>query len=647
MPDRLKLIAWAGIPASVLLIDMVVRWNGGLPPDFMIDPTNALLSVMISGLFWWSVSRLIGQTQRRWMWAALVAVPYAVVLTLSWRYRLFAHKDINAGILAYVWLEPKNAAQLASAGWSYSVALVGAAIGGVWTYCLGAWSGEVSRVSRRTAVVIVAGWFVVAYTVPPASPLQGTNYVSDFNITNVFGAFLGRLDAPSAHREVLGRAEDRREVEPVELGEYPNVLVIIGETLVRDRMSLYGHDRPTTRRMDAFAEEYRNEVFHFDRAYTASAFSPLSVASIVLGRYVKYDRQTLHRAPTLWQYGKAAGAKTALVTPQSWTWSAMNLFFLLDGGPDVHATAEDFEAPVVNDTGVSDHHAGRRLVEFLEDDLAADESFVAVLQTNATHFPFLAPADLPWEDDTLADRYDGSMTVVDALFGRIVDTLERTGRLDDTVIILTSDHGEFFFDQLDELRESDGGRLTPDVDQGQRTDSCHPAITHIPMFVFVPERWQRQREQAVEALRENRDRVVSNVDILPTMLALMGFGEVGTGPDGSFDGHSLTEPVPAGRTAMCFTEPGWDTWLKSGVGLFSEQRLLYVREDFPALMHFAPRHIESTAPVGGRAADAADWAWLAEQADQYPLIARALQDIAAKHPIEELASRLADSADPK
>ncbi len=38
-------------------------------------------------------------------------------------------------------------------------------------------------------------------------------------------------------------------------GDHPNVLIVMWDTVRADRMSLYGHDRPTTPRLDAFATE--------------------------------------------------------------------------------------------------------------------------------------------------------------------------------------------------------------------------------------------------------------------------------------------------------------------------------------------------------------------------------------------------------
>lgn len=634
--------AWVGIPASILLADVVVRWQGDLPPYFTTDPSNTVLSLVASALFWWAASRLIGPSPRRWVWALLLAAPYAVILTLSWRYRMVAHKDVNAGILLYAWLEPKNAVQLASAGWSWVVPAIATALTAVWAWLLTRWRQERSRITTAVSIGAMGLWFAGAYALPQAAPLKGTHYVSDFNITNVFGAFLGGLGAPSAHQPVLGRADARTAPEPVELGDAPDVVVFIGETLIKSRMGLYEHARPTTPRMDAFVEARHSEVFHFDRAYTASAFSPVSVASIALGKYGKHSRETLQTAPSIWQYGSAGGARTALVTPQSWAWSGMNLFFLMDGGPNIYATAEELEAPIVNDTGVSDRIAAERFADIVDHEISADERLVAVVQTNATHFPFLSPADLPWEKKSLVDRYDGAVRVVDSFFGLVVDTLERNGRLDNTIIVMTSDHGEFFPDQFDLWRREHATELTPDV-MGGRVHSCHPAVAHIPMFIYLPEKWQRRRAGAARALRDNRDQVVSNVDILPTMLDLMGWPE----PRGDFDGRSLAAPLPAERRVMCFSEPGWDTWLHNSAAVISREQILYAHEGLDRLVRFSPAPIDPLLPLGGTTATAEDWEELSRQAARYPTVARALRELAERHQAAPFAAQLREAAPPE
>jgi len=48
-----------------------------------------------------------------------------------------------------------------------------------------------------------------------------------------------------------------------------------------------------------------------------------------------------------------------------------------------------------------------------------------------------------WEGfQEIAARYYGHCTLIDDMVGRVVDTLDRLGQLDNTIIIYTADHGD-------------------------------------------------------------------------------------------------------------------------------------------------------------------------------------------------------------
>src|SRR5690606_73 len=56
------------------------------------------------------------------------------------------------------------------------------------------------------------------------------------------------------------------------------------------------------------------------------------------------------------------------------------------------------------------------------------------------HAPYAPPA--PFAEEFAAAPYDGEVAFVDREIGRLLDALETAGRADDTLVVLTSDHGE-------------------------------------------------------------------------------------------------------------------------------------------------------------------------------------------------------------
>jgi hypothetical protein len=93
-------------------------------------------------------------------------------------------------------------------------------------------------------------------------------------------------------------------------------------------------------------------------------------------------------------------------------------------------------------------------------------------------------------------QYDEYIATVDEDFGRLMDFLEAEGILDDTCVILTSDHGELF----------ERG------DSGHSSDLLFERIINIPLLISVPGQSQRRDIFAN----------TSNTDLVPTLLSLAG-----------------------------------------------------------------------------------------------------------------------------
>ncbi len=93
-------------------------------------------------------------------------------------------------------------------------------------------------------------------------------------------------------------------------------------------------------------------------------------------------------------------------------------------------------------------------------------------------------------------QYDEFLLYVDREFGRLFAALETSGLLDNTWVILTSDHGEMF-------ERGIRGHLTPVLYQ---------PVIHIPLLIFEPGRKSRL----------DIHTPTSAIDLLPTLLHLTG-----------------------------------------------------------------------------------------------------------------------------
>jgi arylsulfatase A-like enzyme len=92
--------------------------------------------------------------------------------------------------------------------------------------------------------------------------------------------------------------------------------------------------------------------------------------------------------------------------------------------------------------------------------------------------------------------YDATLSDLDDLFKSLVTTLENSGHLDDTVVILTSDHGEHLGEQH----------------MFDHQYTIYEAVCRVPLVVWYPKRFKPGRDS----------RPVMNFDIFPTLLELAG-----------------------------------------------------------------------------------------------------------------------------
>ena len=151
---------------------------------------------------------------------------------------------------------------------------------------------------------------------------------------------------------------------------------------------------------------------------------------------------------------------------------------------------------------------------FRETDIERQKAFLAIdQQTRVAVDPRVRRANSPVveaEHDLVASsapasydalevkaNYYAMIMLIDAQFGRIVQTLRDTGQLDDTIIIYMSDHGELL------------------GDHGLILKGCRffEGLVHVPMILSWPERFRRGLHS---------DALVESVDIAPTLLEAAG-----------------------------------------------------------------------------------------------------------------------------
>lgn len=359
------------------------------------------------------------------------------------------------------------------------------------------------------------------------------------------GALLVRGTPPSvAHSPVASRGT----------AHGPNVILIMADTLRADHLSCYGYGAIRTPAMDALAAQGTR----FARAYSQASWTRPSVATILTSLYPS-SHKAIHKSDvlpdavtTLPEVLQGAGYRTIgfanniNVAPLFNFQQGFDEYVFLEpefffGATESAAQltlynqlrlirerylsrvkhVENYYQPaeVVTDRGlawITAHRAASPFFMFLHYMDAHDPYFTHPWNGEA----FARVAD-PNPNCALADRYraayDGAIVYLDAQIGRLLDGLKAQGLYDDTMIVLTADHGEEFCEH--------GGWW-----HGQ---TLYDEQITVPLIV---------KAAHGGAVGTVSDAMVGSLDIAPTIIAAAG----ATAPE-AMVGKPLAAGAPAPR----------------------------------------------------------------------------------------------------
>lgn len=286
--------------------------------------------------------------------------------------------------------------------------------------------------------------------------------------------------------------------EPRDPGSRPNLLLLSIDTLRADHLGYHGYPRPTSPRLDGFAEA----AIVFESAQSTAPWTLPSLASIftstytsthgcwTLGSRLDESFETLPEILTAAGYDSAVVASHRLCAPDFGISQGFvhNDFQLCD----MEGVAEEF----ITSKQISD-----RGIRFLNQKHAASDGkpWLLWLHYFDPHDEYMPQPEHSADFPPIAggrqdvDLYDGEIAFTDFHLGRVLDALEANGQAQATVVVLFSDHGEEF---------KDHGRLGHGL-------TLHGEMLHVPMALRIP-------GQAGQRLKQ----VVSTVDLMPTLLEL-------------------------------------------------------------------------------------------------------------------------------
>jgi arylsulfatase A-like enzyme len=319
-----------------------------------------------------------------------------------------------------------------------------------------------------------------------------------------------------------------------------NLLVISIDTLRADHTGFGGYDRPTTPQLDRIAAagvvfENHTSVGPYTLPTHASLLTglhPLRHGAIDGGS----DRLDSRSLPYLPRLLADAGFLTAAFTGGGFVSeeygfaTGFDRFHNIDPVVNPESRVSQLRYKKMKDVDrrtVEERANLMGLVDWFDD--RRDERWFAFVHTYAAHryqppaedfAPFDTLDVAPWGGDDLAlkqylgskvwmdepptpdqveqlvNLYDGSVRFVDRRVGEFLEALRAGGHLEDTILVITSDHGEEFFEH--------GGL--------RHSKSLYDEMLHVPLVIQAPGGMSGRRV---------REPVVS-LDVTPTLLDLLG-----------------------------------------------------------------------------------------------------------------------------
>ena len=325
----------------------------------------------------------------------------------------------------------------------------------------------------------------------------------------------------------------------------PNFLIITIDTLRRDGVSYYSDDAAETPNFDAFA----GSSLVFDHFYTNAPWTVPSMMTMLTGRYPSVHGTTwetrctpsLRTLPELLSdsgYRTEAIVATPVITPGH---GFIRGFEKFSGPYDAPATGVFREAVLIQ---VINRFNEKFLYKYLFKDTTATLTAKALRSIRADdprpfflwlhyldpHYPYNPPESFieePYRSDTrvksfievtnwrrpgdisdytpenetmLRELYRAETEYVDEQLGIIFSELDEKGLTESTVVIVTADHGEEFFEH---------GKFG----HGDQGPSHYTELFAVPFAMRVP-------DAGLEPRRVGHN--VSMIDVAPTVLAMAG-----------------------------------------------------------------------------------------------------------------------------
>jgi arylsulfatase A-like enzyme len=323
-----------------------------------------------------------------------------------------------------------------------------------------------------------------------------------------------------------------------------NVVLIVLDTVRADKLGCYGNQQGLTPEIDKFAKS----AVRFDQFFSHAPWTLPSVASLFTSQYPSQHgaggrlgafTNLPDEAVTLAEVFRSTGAITGAIT---------NILFLTEtfgmtqgfDNVDSTTTINNISGRHARQTTTAaidwlDQNQGKRFflfVHYFDPHLIYDppepfrNRFADAREKKNKDFVFGTSDDVVALHNgkiqlscdivgRLEKLHNGEIAYTDSETGRLLDSISARGLDENTIVIITADHGEEFCDH--------GG-----FEHGH---TLYNELLHVPLIIRIPE-----SQDKIAGISINT--TVRQIDIAPTICELAGIE-----PDSAFSGKSLAELI--------------------------------------------------------------------------------------------------------
>jgi glucan phosphoethanolaminetransferase (alkaline phosphatase superfamily) len=302
----------------------------------------------------------------------------------------------------------------------------------------------------------------------------------------------------------------------------PNIVFIVGESLTLDHTGIAGYERQTTPHLQKMLDN--GEMLLYRNAVSIGTRTLSSVPYMLTGLQGIDPHGLVYSSPTIFNYAKAAGYNTALITAQDFQWRNVDQIFV-DKDLDTYRPGTDFSASVSVSEGADDMKVlNEGIIPYLDNAFSQQQTtpIMLVAQMNGSHYPYdtHSPAYikqfLPEDQPNGMNAYDNTVLYTDLYLSSLVNAVRKHDP--DAWVFYSTDHGQDISHTKTLFNSGYGA-----------------GVIHNAMMVFPP-------SSAFDQLKVNTSAPVSQADIFATILRLMNIE-----PITEINGLNLLKPISADR----------------------------------------------------------------------------------------------------